>query len=77
MQKIRRSIHPATAEAAAAKYRSIKAMISHKRRCSLVAPPDNEAISRMISEFRAGGGAVTVCPTVYVLPVQNGAGRTG
>ena len=77
MQKDRRSIPTATAEAAAAKYRSIKAMIDHKRRCRLVGPPDNEALHRMISEFYAGGGAVTTCPTVYVLPVQNGTGRTG
>jgi hypothetical protein len=41
----------------------------------LVAPPDNEALNPMISEFYVGDGAVTICPTVYVSPVQNGIGR--
>lgn len=77
MQRNHRSTPPAKAEAATAKYRSIKAMIDHKRRCRLVGLPDKEALNRMISEFHAGGGAVTTCPTVYVLPVQNGTGRTG
>jgi hypothetical protein len=62
--------------AASARYQSIKAMIAHKRRCSLIAPPDDEALNRMISEVYAAGGAVTTCPTVCILPVQNGTGRT-
>jgi hypothetical protein len=77
VQKNRRFMSSVAAEAASAKHQSIQAMIAHKRRCRLVAPPDNEALNRMISEFHASGGAVTTCPTVYALPVQNGTGRTG
>ncbi|RZA30608.1 MAG: hypothetical protein EOP02_00910 [Proteobacteria bacterium] len=77
MATIRRFLSSATAAAADARYRSIGAMIAHKRRCSSAGPLDTEAINRMISDFHASGGAVTTCPTVYVLPVQNGTGRTG
>jgi hypothetical protein len=52
-------------------------MIAHKRRCQSAGPPDAEAINRMIADFHASGGAITTCPTVYILPVQNGTGRYG
>ena len=63
------------AAAAAEARQSRNAIFAHKHRCRLVGPPDAEAITRMIADFHAKGGAVTTCPTVYVLPVQNGAGR--
>lgn len=36
-------------------------------------PPGAAELVRMLAEFHARGGAVTVCPPAYVLPVQ-GAG---
>jgi hypothetical protein len=35
-------------------------------------PPGAAELARMVAEFHARGGAVTVCPTVYVLPIQGG-----
>lgn len=64
----------ATAEATQVRRRSIGAMIAHKRRCRAAGPPDAEALDNMIHAFHARGGAITQCPTAYVLPVQNGAG---
>ncbi len=72
-QKLRR-LPVATAEAAELRRRSVGAMIAHKRRCRLAGPPDAADLDRMIHAFHAGGGAITHCPTAYVLPVQNGAG---
>ena len=77
MPTTRRSTLGATAEAAGARYQRIKAMTEHKRRCRQISPPDAQTLNRMIAEFHAGGGAVTICPTVCVLPVQNGTGRAG
>ena len=77
MQTKPRRLPVATAEAADTRRRSLGAMIAHKRRCRLAGPPDADAISRMIDAFHANGGAVTTCPTVDVLPVQNGTGRRG
>ena len=74
MQTTSRRLPATTAEAAATRRRSLGAMIAHKRRCRLAGPPDADAVSRMIDAFHAKGGAVTICPTVYVLPVQNGSG---
>jgi hypothetical protein len=75
MQSKLRSLPAATAEAAAVRRRSLSAIIAHKRRCRDAGPPDADAIERMIAAFHAAGGAITTCPTAYVLPVQNGAGR--
>jgi hypothetical protein len=36
-------------------------------------PPGAAELARMVAEFHARGGAVTVCPTVYVVPIQGGA----
>ena len=36
-------------------------------------PPAAAELARMLAEFHARGGAVTVCPRAYVLPVQGGA----
>jgi len=35
-------------------------------------PPGAAELARMVAEFHARGGAVTVCPPVYVLPIQGG-----
>ena len=75
MQTAARRLPVATATAAEARRRSLSAMIAHKRRCRLVGLPDADTISRMVAEFHAKGGAVTTCPTVYVMPVQNGTGQ--
>jgi hypothetical protein len=32
-------------------------------------------VTRMVTEFQARGGRVTVCPTAYAAPVGAGAGR--
>ncbi|MDB5374285.1 MAG: hypothetical protein JWP04_2927 [Belnapia sp.] len=74
MQQKLRHLPAATAEAAETRRRSVGAMIAHKRRCRLAGPPDAADLDRMIDAFHADGGAVTRCPTAYVLPVQNGAG---
>jgi hypothetical protein len=70
-----RRLPAATAEAAESRRRSVGAMIAHKRRCRSAGRPDAEAINRMIADFHARGGAIMTCPTVYILPVQNGTGR--
>ena len=44
-----------------------------KRRIALPRPGDAE-VARLVAEFRARGGAVTLCPPACVLPVQNGDG---
>lgn len=36
-------------------------------------PPAAAEVARMLAEFHARGGAVIVCPSAYVLPVQGGA----
>jgi hypothetical protein len=38
-----------------------------------VPPPAAAELARMLAEFHARGGAVTICPSAYVLPVQGGA----
>lgn len=38
-----------------------------------VPPPGAAELARMLAEFHARGGAVTVCPPAYVLPSQGGA----
>lgn len=49
----------------------------HPRRRSMRrAPrPDEAEVARLIAEFHARGGQVTVCGTAHALPIQNGAGR--
>ncbi len=74
MQSRLRRLPTATADAAELRRRSVGAMIAHKRRCRDVGPPDAADLDRMLQAFHANGGAVTRCPTAYVLPVQNGAG---
>lgn len=36
-------------------------------------PPAAAELARMLAEFHARGGMVTVCPIAYALPVQGGA----
>jgi hypothetical protein len=74
MQTTHRRLSPATAEAADVRRRSIGAMIAHKQRCRQAGKPDDTTIDGMVARFLANGGAVTTCPTVYALPVQNGTG---
>lgn len=74
MQPKLRRLPAATAEAADVRRRSLGAMIAHKRRCREAGPPDEADLDRMLQAFHARGGAITRCPTAYVLPVQNGTG---
>jgi uroporphyrinogen-III synthase len=43
------------------------------KRIALPRPGDAE-VARLVAEFRARGGAVTLCPPACVLPVRNGDG---
>jgi hypothetical protein len=55
---------------------SFRIASSHARRCRAAGPPPGDAeVARMIADFLAHGGAVTVCPPAHLLPVRNGAGR--
>lgn len=74
MQPKLRRLPAATADAAELRRRSLGAMIAHKRRCRDAGPPDAADLDRMLRAFHENGGAITRCPTAYVLPVQNGAG---
>ena len=74
MQSRLRRLPTATADAAELRRRSVGAMIAHKRRCRDAGPPDAADLDRMLQAFHANGGAITRCPTAYVLPVQNGTG---
>jgi hypothetical protein len=48
----------------------------HKARCrGAGAEPSENELARMVAEFHARGGRVTVCPDAHALPVRNGAGR--
>ncbi|GGG20204.1 hypothetical protein GCM10010964_05570 [Caldovatus sediminis] len=40
-----------------------------------LAPPTEAEVRRMVAEFQARGGQITVCRPVHLMPVQNGAGR--
>ena len=44
-----------------------------RTRRQAVPPPGAAELARMMAEFQARGGAVTVCRPAYVLPVQGGA----
>ena len=61
---------PAPAPAAAPVSRRVR---SHRRR--MQGPPSEADVARMMAEFRARGGQVTVCPVAHAVPVNNGAGR--
>jgi hypothetical protein len=43
-----------------------------RTRRQAVPPPGAAELARMMAEFHARGGAVTVCPPAYVLPSQGG-----
>lgn len=49
--------------------------IAHKMRCRAVKPPTEEEVARMVAEFHARGGQVTLGATAHVMAIQNGAGR--
>ncbi len=56
--------------------RSVRAHGGGRRWRGLL-PPSEAEVARMVAEFLAHGGHVTVCPTAHVGPVRNGAGREG
>ena len=50
--------------------------IQTRRRRRRVArrPPSEAEVARMVAEYHARGGAVTLCPPACVLPIRNGDG---
>jgi hypothetical protein len=49
--------------------------INRKRFAVAGPPPTAEESARMVAEFLARGGQITVCDAAHALPVNNGAGR--
>lgn len=48
----------------------------NRRRFAVAGPaPSAEESARMVAEFLARGGQITVCGPAHALPVNNGAGR--
>ncbi|MBW8271048.1 hypothetical protein [Caldovatus aquaticus] len=74
----RRKAAPATGGAAKPRRPGAGARTAwaHPRpRAAAPLPPPTEAeVRRMVAEFQARGGQITVCRPVHLLPVQNGAG---
>jgi hypothetical protein len=54
-----------------------RALRARAERCRALPPPGEAEVARMVAEFRARGGAVTVCPPACAAPVQNGDGLRG
>jgi hypothetical protein len=55
--------------------RAARSVWAHGRRWRVLPPPSEAEVRRMVAEFQARGGRVTVCPAAHAVPVQNGAGR--
>jgi hypothetical protein len=53
------------------------AMRARKTRCLALPAPSAAELERMVADFLARGGGVTRCPTVSIVPVQNGDGPGG
>jgi hypothetical protein len=53
------------------------AMRARKTRCLALPAPSAAELERMVADFLARGGGVTRCPTVSIVPVQNGDGPHG
>ena len=64
------------AASAQARRSELGIILAHKARCRGLPRPGAQEVSAMVAEFAARGGRVTECPTVCVLPVQNGDGLT-
>lgn len=47
---------------------------AHFRVRRSVAPPSDDEVARLMAEFQARGGTVTICRAAHLLPIQNGAG---
>lgn len=47
---------------------------AHFRARRSVAPPSDDEVARLVAEFHARGGTVTICRAAHLLPIQNGAG---
>lgn len=55
--------------------RAARSVWAHGRRWRVLPRPSEAEVRRMVAEFQARGGSVTVCPAAHAVPVQNGAGR--
>jgi hypothetical protein len=64
----------AAAAASARRTAAAKSVWAHFRARKAVAPPSADEVARMVAEFHARGGTVTVCRAAHLLPIQNGAG---
>ncbi|TCZ57857.1 hypothetical protein [Roseicella aquatilis] len=73
MRSDTRPLSPAAA-AAQARRTHIAAIMAHKARCQELPRPNDDEVASLVAAFAARGGQVTNCPTVCVLPVQNGTG---
>jgi len=50
---------------------------AHKLRCGALPAPSQAELDQLVADFLARRFGVTRCPTVCVLPVQNGDGPHG
>ncbi len=46
-----------------------------QRRIAKAGPPSEAEVARMIAEFQARGGRITLCPPAHAVAVNNGVGR--
>lgn len=49
-------------------------MLARADRCGALPRPDDAEVARLVAEYRARGGAITVGPPVCGAPVRNGDG---
>jgi hypothetical protein len=54
---------------------AVRKMLGHKLRCRGLPPPGSDEVARMVAEYRARGGQVTLVPAAHAGIIQNGAGR--
>ena len=68
-------VHDLPDEALGMRERRAEAARARLRRCRALGRPTDAEVARMVAEFHARGGKVTVCAPVYLVPVNNGVGR--
>ena len=56
------------------RYARARAIWAHVERCRALPRPGEAEVARLVAEFHARGGTVTLCPPACVLAVQNGTG---
>ena len=53
----------------------MRKILAHKERCRDLVRPSDAEVARMVTEYLARGGQVTLLATGHAAPIQNGAGR--